>query len=582
MSYHVLAIFFAALLHGVADKASSELVARFADDEVCLGQALDEDSDGRVSLLQTTRRAQQVIRSSRRSKASSATDVGTAGVAVAPSASNATAQSLDAPASRVQPEAGAEAEAPVALGPGGAKVLAALVARLPGYLGEPVNGVLLIYVGAVMAISSGIGMLSARQNRPAALQHDVGRKADSPALNASALERESLPLTALHYRLALAWAFSVGVSVTFHAKAFVMLNRRSHHPLLHSVSVLLMQSVLVCIPLSLVVILLACFGVHKSSRPPVWCCLGGVCSILSFAAIVASAAFGLATTMTALLSGSLGSALLIDFVQSKTFSLLRVAGVLAVILSARLLLPSETHVVNGRRYVDFLCLFLTMCSGACFALQAVCNGKLRSSLGSPFHAALVCNIVIVCIWTPLWMGCGVPLQPNPGDVLIWLFCVAQNMYCFSSMAVLPSMLSFATTFMASVCGQLLTAVAIDLYGAAARPSTQELAAKCAGLLLALSGAAACSARSARRCETTETTGAGEGGGAGAAARSTTVGRRGAAAPLAVLEELLAKCAGRLFALGGARGCSRSLRREAGADDRERLANSGQKEGTGTA
>merc|ERR1712232_1390563 len=116
-----------------------------------------------------------------------------------------------------------------------------------------------------------------------------------------------------------------------HAEAFVVLNRHSDEPVPHSISMVLAQSVAVCLLLSV-----SLFWIRRR-LPPLWACFAGAFQMLSFALVITSAVFGYAVALAAFLAGSLGAALFIDFVRKPDLGITRPFGVLLIAASTLLL-----------------------------------------------------------------------------------------------------------------------------------------------------------------------------------------------------------------------------------------------------
>jgi len=303
-------------------------------------------------------------------------------------------------------------------------------------------------------------------------------------------------LTSYEYAAALVWACLLGLSSSLQMETYTMLNMHSEQPLLHSVTIVVTQNLIVSMVLSISLCRKKAFR-----YPPLWACFSGVYTMLSFAIVVSSGAFGIATTFMALLVGSLSTALLIDIVQKPQLDWVRPCGIAVVICSVPLYFHgshADASVQAMNRAMEVACLLLTTGAGAGVAVQALCHQKLRASLGCPFRSVLVSNVGILVGWAPLFIALGLRLEVRLEDGWLWVFCVVQNIIYLASMAVLPGLISYSSAFTFNVFGQLTSAVAIDAFWNGVPPPVEDLLWRVGGFLLALSGAAACAFGARRR------------------------------------------------------------------------------------
>lgn len=265
--------------------------------------------------------------------------------------------------------------------------------------------------------------------------------------------------TGLFFALCTMFSFAIGIAVCLQSKAVVVMNGRSEHPLLHALTLTFTIHLLSAVPLSAAS---ECVG-GETKWPPSWAWFAGACSVLSYMQVISNGAYGLAITLGALLSGSLSAAFVIDLMQSPKRDVQRPLGMALVICGAFLLYSSSKNdrAFKPHRPLESMSLVLTAVGGAGFACQALCKQQLCKCLGNPFRAATVSVLVTSLCWTPIVFTVGEPLRLDMKDAWLLVYCVACFFTYSASMAKLPELISFSTTFTMKVCGQLFCAVFLD-------------------------------------------------------------------------------------------------------------------------
>jgi transporter family-2 protein len=134
---------------------------------------------------------------------------------------------------------------------------------------------------------------------------------------------------------------------------------------------------------------------------------------------------------------------------------------------------------------------LSVMAGAALPLQALINGRLGATLGSPFWASVMQNLIgalaMLCLVAALRVA-----APSPGQVAAvpawgWVGGLLGMLFVVSSLIAAPR-LGAAPTIAAVICGQLVSALLLDHFGVLHARRPIDLGAV-AGVLLLAAGAA---------------------------------------------------------------------------------------------
>eukprot|EP00927_Polykrikos_kofoidii_P050602 TRINITY_DN44493_c0_g1_i1.p1 TRINITY_DN44493_c0_g1~~TRINITY_DN44493_c0_g1_i1.p1 ORF type:complete len:443 (-),score=50.66 TRINITY_DN44493_c0_g1_i1:12-1340(-) len=282
-------------------------------------------------------------------------------------------------------------------------------------------------------------------------------------------------------------ALALGSLVCWQSKVFVDLNRNSEQPLLHAITLTFIVHALAVVPL----LVLSFADATPWSSPPPWAWFSGACTALSYMQVVSNSSVGLAITLTALISGNLTAALLIDFWKARHWGLARLLGICLVLAGAVILLFDLESVglsCSPDTAFDLLSLGLTAVAGAGYSCQALCAQHLTSSLGSVSRSALVSILGGTLCFLPPALFLGESLAFKQQDFPSFVFCVSIYIIYIVAMAKLPSVISFSTSFSMKVCGQMLTAVVIDAAADGQLGTERKMSAcRISGILCAVCG-----------------------------------------------------------------------------------------------
>jgi len=121
--------------------------------------------------------------------------------------------------------------------------------------------------------------------------------------------------------------------------------------------------------------------------------------------------------------------------------------------------------ITGKWIIFMISVFV---SGIGFALQSKCNNVLAQDLGSPARAAMVSALVSLVAGMPvvlwIWLGEDVPLRIDPSLWWLWILAGAQSALYIGSMAILPKLLGFTTSYMLILAAKLITSTFVDAFG----------------------------------------------------------------------------------------------------------------------
>jgi len=227
----------------------------------------------------------------------------------------------------------------------------------------------------------------------------------------------------------------------------------------------------------------------------------------SFSLIASAGILGLGLSQMMLKLSTISTALAFD-VMERQF----VSGIRQRILGAGIVLAGVAFVAFGAGAaiavdvgpVVLLCLFGTFASGAGFVLQTRLSSvsqpsRLAANAASDkveVTAAAICQltsaVVQVGVLSVLTFQGSTSFQGLPlrlGDTPLWLFEGLQGAFFLRSMQVLSKRVGLATTFTTSLCGQLLTAAALDSLQGGGSGGIMTSPARWVGLGLVICGAA---------------------------------------------------------------------------------------------
>eukprot|EP00929_Paragymnodinium_shiwhaense_P078257 TRINITY_DN40533_c0_g1_i1.p1 TRINITY_DN40533_c0_g1~~TRINITY_DN40533_c0_g1_i1.p1 ORF type:complete len:358 (+),score=46.75 TRINITY_DN40533_c0_g1_i1:86-1159(+) len=270
----------------------------------------------------------------------------------------------------------------------------------------------------------------------------------------------------LWYALYVLWAAAIGVSLPLEMVCTIFLNKDSPDKDYHAFYVGTLEVFMggiELVPLAL-----------QASQPwglPTrwWHLLGGLCSLPSFITIPAGGLLGSQLVLVTQLGALLTTFLLMDLLDGnlKLTNYMRLLG-FALVLGGVGLDNTGIAVGEASAVKTALMLAAVAFSGVCYALQARLNGRLAEDVGSPARATCISAMVCVCCSLPImaWLRWGRQVQVSL-DVRFWPLWIVvgfQSAFYIGSMATLPRLLGFTTSYTITLTAKLATSLLVDALG----------------------------------------------------------------------------------------------------------------------
>eukprot|EP00928_Gymnodinium_smaydae_P002963 TRINITY_DN11081_c0_g1_i2.p1 TRINITY_DN11081_c0_g1~~TRINITY_DN11081_c0_g1_i2.p1 ORF type:complete len:374 (+),score=79.32 TRINITY_DN11081_c0_g1_i2:905-2026(+) len=291
--------------------------------------------------------------------------------------------------------------------------------------------------------------------------------AEAPAQNAG-------QASCFRYAFAILWALSVGASVALQLCCSVIINSKAPDATANALFVTNIQ-----VALGGVMLLPRLVSATPCRKPGRWwSVLGGVCGSLGFVAAPAGAQAGVQVVLLVQLLAMLSTAFVFDF-RRGTVSLsdfTRLSGFLVVVAGVAienvgaLKDPGAGSTSGSGSLLSTLILLLAVaCSGVGYALQAKCNARLARDLGSTARSTAFSATVTVLTMLPImcYMVVGRGIRPvfNVKETwYLWCFSGFQSAFYIGSLASLPKVLGYTTSYLTLLVGKLVASSIIDNYG----------------------------------------------------------------------------------------------------------------------
>eukprot|EP00931_Biecheleriopsis_adriatica_P007100 TRINITY_DN108415_c0_g1_i1.p1 TRINITY_DN108415_c0_g1~~TRINITY_DN108415_c0_g1_i1.p1 ORF type:complete len:384 (+),score=64.30 TRINITY_DN108415_c0_g1_i1:64-1215(+) len=262
------------------------------------------------------------------------------------------------------------------------------------------------------------------------------------------------------------WAALIGISVPLELTNTIFLNQTSENPAYHGFYVsnlAVIMGGLELIPLS--------FSSSAPWQKPRrwWHVAGGLCSLPAFGTIVAGAQLGTQLVIVTQLGALMGTFLAMDVIDGRVSLSDYAKGLGLLLVIGGIAMESFGGDVRlGSSAASIGMLALVAASGVGYALQSRCNGALADDLGSGARATMVSALVNICCGLPIdaWVFWGTGTSPtfDTRYWYLWLVAGFQSAFYIGSMAYLPKVLGFTTTYVITLSAKLLTSLAIDDLG----------------------------------------------------------------------------------------------------------------------
>lgn len=316
------------------------------------------------------------------------------------------------------------------------------------------------------------------------------------------------------FALAVVWALLVGISVPLEVCNTSLLNRQAKDAGVDS-SLHGFYISQIAVAMGGLQLIVPSVSTKVAWRFPVkskwWSWLGGVCSLLGFITVSATPLLGAQVVLMVQLVGVLGTFFVLDILNGtvKLRHWHKPVGFFVAIIGVgvdNLSMFTDSATIDASWIFHFVGTFL---SGVGYGLQAKCNGALAEDVGGPARAAMVSAAVNIVASVPISIyiavGQDVPLTLNTWLWPLWFVAGFQSAFYIGSMAILPSLLGFTTSYLAVLSSKLVCSTFVDEFGLSGKV-VKVTYFRVISLLLVLSGAYvfnACDRKEARDIEPIE-------------------------------------------------------------------------------
>lgn len=295
--------------------------------------------------------------------------------------------------------------------------------------------------------------------------------------------------------IAAVWAVLAGVSVTLQLGGTIALKGKSASD---QYEINILRSLYVSQGGLLVgAFWLALLAMLVPGDPPqcprkLWSTLGGIVTLPSFVVTPAAQVLGLQLVLMLVLLGMVGAALIFDC-QAPRLHLSWVSRLGLVLLFFGVVLEILDAVPFVKGPPSSVALYICACLivGVLFAVQSKMNVHLAQDLGSPFRSAAWSNTCAfaVGVWLLVGVRFGFHVQYEfkSGQWWIWLLIGLQSAFYTLTLALLPKILGYSSTFVLVLAGKLSSSAMADTLGAF-QPAVPLSLLRCVSVFVMLIGA----------------------------------------------------------------------------------------------